>query len=100
MDDTFLKDNFDITGIEDNIYNQMAKTMARNVDIELAKTPLVDILTGYTRYKEAEYELQQKEKIIKEVREYIENDMKLKDNFMIDEDGAKYLLEILDKENK
>ena len=42
--------------------------------------------------------IQQKENKIKEVREYIENDMKLKDNFMIDEDGAKYLLEILDKE--
>ena len=42
-------------------------------------------------------EIERLENIIKEVREYIENDMKLKDNFMIDEDGAKYLLEILDK---
>ena len=50
--------------------------------------------------EELEYRLQQKENIIKEVREYIENDMKLKENFMIYEDGAKYLLEILDKENK
>lgn len=48
--------------------------------------------------KSLQTQLQQKENIIKEVREYIENDMKLKDNFMIDEDGAKYLLEILDKE--
>ncbi len=48
--------------------------------------------------KQLKSQLQQKENIIKEVREYIENDMKLKDNFMIDEDGAKYLLEILDKE--
>ena len=67
--DEFFKDNFDTTGIDDNIYNQIAKDMARCIDIDLAKTPLVDILTGYTRYKEAEYELQQKENIIKEVRE-------------------------------
>ena len=26
VDDTFFKDNFDITGMEDKIYNQMAKT--------------------------------------------------------------------------
>lgn len=71
IDDTFFKDDFDITGIEDNIYNQMAKTMARNVDIESAKTPLVDILTGYTRYKEAEYESQQKRKQINDYEKLI-----------------------------
>ena len=101
VDDTFFKDNFDITGIEDNIYNQIAKTMARNVDIDLAKTPLVDILTGYTRYKEAEYELQQKENIIKEAREYIEeryNGEVLTHTF--DKDNVGELLEILGSEKE
>lgn len=46
------------------------------------------------------YEHNELFRIKKEVREYIENDMKLKDNFMIDEDGAKRLLEILDKEKE
>lgn len=48
--------------------------------------------------KSLQTQLKQKENIIKEVRKYVENDMKLKDNFMVDEDGAKHLLEILDKD--
>ena len=105
--DEFFKDNFDTTGIDDNIYNQIAKDMARCIDIDLAKTPLVDILTGYTRYKEAEYELQQKENIIKEVREYVMTELitewDIKNNGYVSGsdlpvDAITPILEILDKE--
>lgn len=51
LDDTFFKDEIDYKNLDDSIYTQFAKTMAKNVDIDLAKTPLVDILTGYTRYR-------------------------------------------------
>ena len=64
---------------------------------EIAKSQSAIIQALSLENSKLENQLQQKENIIKEVREYIENDMKLKDNFMIDEDGAKYLLEILDK---
>ena len=51
IDDTFFKDKIDYKDLDESIYTQFAKTMAKNVDIDLAKTPLVDILTGYTRYR-------------------------------------------------
>ena len=123
--DEFFKDNFDTTGIEDNIYNQIAKDLARGIDIDLAKTPLVDILTGYTRYKiqeleierlkdqlndEIKEELKQSEimvkkqqeverlnNIIKEVREYIKENVNDElDDFTKIEIGYG-VLEILDK---
>lgn len=67
--DDFFKDKIDYCGLEDNIYNQLARTMARNVDIDFAKTPIVDILTGYTRYREAENRVEQLEKENKELRD-------------------------------
>ena len=51
VDDEYFKDKINYNNLEDNIYTQFAKTMAKNVDIDLVKTPLVDILTGYTRYR-------------------------------------------------
>ena len=51
INDTFFKDEIDYKDLDESIYTQFAKTMAKNVDIDLAKTPLVDILTGYTRYR-------------------------------------------------
>lgn len=69
--DDFFKDKIDYCGLEDNIYNQLARTMARNVDIDFAKTPIIDILTGYTRYREAEKKIEQLENIRKEVIEFI-----------------------------
>ena len=72
LDDTFFKDKFDCSEFEDNIYNQMANTMAKNVDIDLAKTPLVDILTGYTRYKTAEVEVDRLNNIINELEKYLD----------------------------
>ena len=38
--DEFFKDNFDTTEIENNIYNQMAKDIARSMDINLAKNSI------------------------------------------------------------
>lgn len=51
IDDIFFKDEIDYKDLGESIYIQYAKTMAKNVDIDLAKTPLVDILTGYTKYR-------------------------------------------------
>ena len=51
IDDTFFNDEIDYKDLDESIYSQFAKTMAKNIDIDLAKTPLVDILTGYTRYR-------------------------------------------------
>ena len=66
IDDTFFKDEIDYKDLDESIYTQFAKTMAKNVDIDLSKTPLVDLLTGYTRYRI----LQSK---IDKAIEYIEN---------------------------
>ena len=73
--DDFFKDKIDYCGLEDNIYNQLARTMARNVDIDFAKTPIIDILTGYTRYREAEKKIEQLENIRKEAIEYIKKNL-------------------------
>lgn len=66
--DDFFKDKIDYCGLEDSIYNQLSRTMARNVDIDFAKTPVIDILTGYTRYTEAEKRAEQ----LEERCEYLE----------------------------
>ena len=66
LDDEFFKDKIDFKDFEENIYNQLSKTMARSVDIDLAKTPLVDILTGYTRYVILEKQLEAYENMRKE----------------------------------
>ena len=68
--DDFFKDKIDYCGLEDNIYNQLSRTIARAVDIDFAKTPVVDILTGYTRYIEAEKRVEQLENIIKEAIDF------------------------------
>ena len=78
FNDTFFKDKFDYNGFEDNIYNQFAKMMARNVDIDLAKTPLVDILTGYTRYRESEYICEQLRTIIIKAKVHLLNSKEYK----------------------
>ena len=57
IDDTFFKDEIDYKDLDESIYTQFAKTMAKNVDIDLAKTPLVDILTGYTRYRILQFKI-------------------------------------------
>lgn len=46
-----IEDEIDYKDLDESIYTQFAKTMAKNVDTDIAKTPLVDLLTGYTRYK-------------------------------------------------
>ncbi len=73
IDDTFFKDEIDYKDLDESIYTQFAKTMAKNVDIDLAKTPLVDILTGYTRYRI----LQSK---IDKAIEYIENNLEVNEH--------------------
>ena len=77
--DDFFKDEINYNGLEDRIYNQLAKTMARNIDIDFAKTPIVDILTGYTKYREAEEKVEQLENIIKEAIELTNNLLQTED---------------------
>jgi len=93
IDDTFFKDEIDYKDLDESIYTQFAKTMAKNVDIDLSKTPLVDLLTGYTRYRI----LQSK---IDKAIEYIENNT-WEDEYGgdIKEDYDHKLLDIL-KEDK
>lgn len=50
--DIYFKNKFDTTKFEDDIYTQLAKNMAKAVDIDFAKTPVIDILTGYINYIE------------------------------------------------
>lgn len=89
IDDTFFKDEIDYKDLDESIYTQIAKTMAKNVDIDLAKTPLVDILTGYTRYRI----LQSK---IDKAIEYIEENINLEmDDFTKIDIGCE-ILKILD----
>lgn len=97
--DDFFKDKIDYCGLEDNIYNQLVRTMARNVDIDFAKTPIIDILTGYTRYREAEEKVEQLENIRKEAIKYVqENYNELTDFLYIDKkEIVDDLLNILNK---
>ena len=66
LDDTFFKDEIDYNNLEGNIYTQFAKTMAKNADIDLAKTPLVDLLTGYTKYRTLQFKIDKVNKLIDE----------------------------------
>ena len=46
--------------------------MARCIDIDLVKTPLVDILTGYTRYKTQELEIERLNNIINDIKNQLD----------------------------
>lgn len=94
--DDFFKDKIDYCGLEDNIYNQLSKTMARAVDIDFAKTPIIDILTGYTRYREAEKKIEQLENIRKEIKKEIKK-YAYTDTFGDTVVLAKYIEDILNK---
>lgn len=75
IDDTFFKDEIDYKDLDESIYTQFAKTMAKNVDIDLAKTPLVDILTGYTRYRILQSKIDKANKLLdKLTSKYILNE--------------------------
>ena len=67
IDDTFFKNEIDYKDLDESIYTQFAKTMAKNVDIDLAKTPLVDILTGYTRYRILQFKIDKANEILEEI---------------------------------
>ena len=95
--DDFFKDKIDYCGLEDNIYNQLSRTMAKAVDIDFAKTPIIDILTGYTRYIEAEKKVEQLENIRKEVIESIEDCKKVNGYDGICTIDYNHLLNILNK---
>lgn len=67
IDDIFFKDEIDYKNLDESIYNQIAKTMAKNVDTDLAKTPLVDILTGYTRYIVLQSKIDKANELLQEI---------------------------------
>lgn len=56
-DDIFFKEKIDFKNLEESMYTQFAKDMAKAVDIDFAKTPIIDFFTGYTKYKELEIKL-------------------------------------------
>lgn len=49
-EEILFKDKITIDDYNENIYTQIAKNMAKALDIDLAKTPLVDLITTYTNY--------------------------------------------------
>lgn len=57
-----FKDDITKDVLDNEIYNQMARNIAKAVDIDLAKTPLVDLITTYIDYNSLKF----KNKIIKE----------------------------------
>lgn len=57
-----FKDDITKDVLDNEIYNQMARNVAKAVDIDLAKTPLVDLITTYIDYNSLKF----KNKIIKE----------------------------------
>ena len=57
-----FKDDIAKEVLDNEIYNQMARNIAKAVDIDLAKTPLVDLITTYIDYNSLKF----KNKIIKE----------------------------------
>ena len=57
-----FKDDITKDVLDNEIYNQMARNIAKACDIDLAKTPLVDLITTYIDYNSLKF----KNKIIKE----------------------------------
>lgn len=49
--DEWFKGRDDLEEIGDGVIEQLAKNLARLQDVDIAMTPLVDLLTGYTRYR-------------------------------------------------
>ncbi len=60
----------------ESIYTQFAQNIAKSMDIDLAKTPLVDLLTTYTHYitiqQRNKYLQQRIDKLETSINEYIE----------------------------
>ena len=107
IDDIFFKDEIDYKDLDESIYTQFAKTMAKNVDIDLAKTPLVDILTGYTRYRILQSKIDKAlDYIEKYLQEHIIDDLPDEESKFETEDGIpipnakEQLLNILKGEDK
>lgn len=49
--DEWFKGRNDLEEIGDGVIKQLAKNLARLQDIDIAMTPLIDLLTGYTKYR-------------------------------------------------
>lgn len=95
--DEWFKERDDLEEIGDGVIEQLAKNLARLQDVDIAMTPLVDLLTGYTRYRI----LQSK---IDKAIEYLYEHSQYNDEYGIhyikeDEYCVDYLLDIL-KEDK
>lgn len=86
--------------IEESMYEQLQRNVAKCIDIEFAKTPIIDLWTGYIRYKRAEDRI---DKAIEWVHKHISK-YNCKGITIIDWDelsNPNDLLEILgDKENE
>lgn len=65
-EDIFKNYKGDIPSLEDNIYKQFAKTLARNIDVDFAKTPVVDFFTGYMNYFKIKEKIKEKINLLNE----------------------------------
>ena len=99
IDDTFFKDEIDYKDLDESIYTQFAKTIAKNVDIDLAKTPLVDILTGYTKYRILQSKIDKANQYLEERFIFDDENGEYYQTHTFDKNNAKELHDIL-KEDK
>lgn len=52
MNEELFKDRITKEDFDNEIYHQLAKSIAKAGDIDLAKVPLVDLITTYVNYRE------------------------------------------------
>lgn len=72
---TFFVDKITNKDFDEDIYNQLAKNIAKTIDIDLGKIPLVDLLTAYTQYKVLEFENKQLEQEKENLIKHLENEI-------------------------
>ena len=76
--DEWFKGRDDLEEIGDGVIEQLAKNLARLQDVDIAMTPLVDLLTGYTRYRILQ------SKIDKAIEYIEENGYNVSNNILLD----------------
>ena len=90
---TLKIEDVDVNVLNESIYNQLARNIAKLADIDFAKTPVVDLFTGYQRG----LVLQQR---IDEAIEYIENHSLYEEEYDYDYEENIYLSGINDETTK
>lgn len=65
--DEWFKGRNDLEEIGDGVIEQLAKNLARLQDVDIAMTPLVDLLTGYTRYRILQSKIDKANELLEEI---------------------------------